>query len=118
MDGTAIYQAIAAIFIAQVMTIDLSLSQQLMIILTATLASIGSAAVPSAGMVMLVIVLGQAGIPEAGLALIFAVDRPLDMLRTVVNVTSDSTVAVVIAKSEGLLHEPEVKNWDDNYVEK
>ena len=118
MDGTAIYQAIAAIFIAQVMTIDLSLSQQLMIILTATLASIGSAAVPSAGMVMLVIVLGQAGIPEAGLALIFAVDRPLDMLRTVVNVTSDSTVAVVIAKSEGLLHEPEVKNWDDNYEQK
>lgn len=115
MDGTAIYQAIAAIFIAQVMTIDLSLSQQLMIILTATLASIGSAAVPSAGMVMLVIVLGQAGIPEAGLALIFAVDRPLDMLRTVVNVTSDSTVAVVIAKSEGLLHEPKVENWDDNY---
>lgn len=115
MDGTAIYQAIAAIFIAQVMTIDLSLSEQLMIIVTATLASIGSAAVPSAGMVMLVIVLGQAGIPEAGLALIFAVDRPLDMLRTVVNVTSDSTVASIVAKSEGLLHEPEVKDWDDNY---
>lgn len=115
MDGTAIYQAIAAIFIAQVMDIDLSLPQQLMIILTATLASIGSAAVPSAGMVMLVIVLGQAGIPEAGLALIFAIDRPLDMLRTVVNVTSDSTVSSVIAKSEGLLGEPNVKNWDDNY---
>ena len=115
MDGTALYQAVAAIFIAQVMGIDLSLSQQLMIILTATLASIGSAAVPSAGMVMLVIVLGQAGIPEAGLALIFAVDRPLDMLRTVVNVTSDATVATVVAKSEGLLHNPQVKNWDDNY---
>lgn len=115
MDGTAIYQAIAAIFIAQVMTIDLSLSEQLMIILTATLASIGSAAVPSAGMVMLVIVLGQAGIPEAGLALIFAVDRPLDMLRTVVNVTSDSTVATVVAKTEGLLHDPNVKDWDDHY---
>lgn len=114
MDGTAIYQAIAAIFIAQVMDIDLSLSQQLMIILTATLASIGSAAVPSAGMVMLVIVLGQAGIPEAGLALIFAIDRPLDMLRTVVNVTSDSTVSSVIAQSEGLLGNPNVKNWDDN----
>lgn len=117
MDGTAIYQAIAAIFIAQVMGIDLTLGQQLMIILTATLASIGSAAVPSAGMVMLVIVLGQAGIPEAGLALIFAVDRPLDMLRTVVNVTSDATVAVVIAKTEGLLHDPDVKNWDDHYVD-
>lgn len=118
MDGTAIYQAIAAIFIAQVMGIELSLTGQLMIIVTATLASIGSAAVPSAGMVMLVIVLGQAGIPEAGLALIFAVDRPLDMLRTVVNVTSDATVAVVIAKSEGLLHDPEVKDWDDNYQAK
>lgn len=116
MDGTALYQAVAALFIAQVMGIDLSLSQQLMIVLTATLASIGSAAVPSAGMVMLVIVLGQAGIPEAGLALIFAIDRPLDMLRTVVNVTSDSTVATIVAKTEGLLHEPEVKNWDDNYL--
>ena len=116
MDGTAIYQAIAAIFIAQVMNIDLSLSAQLMIILTATLASIGSAAVPSAGMVMLVIVLGQAGIPEAGLALIFAVDRPLDMMRTVVNVTSDCTVAAMVAKSEGLLGDPVVKDWDDNYA--
>ena len=104
MDGTAVYQAIAAIFIAQVMNIDLTLGQQLMIIVTATLASIGTAAVPSAGIVMLVIVLGQAGIPEAGLALIFAVDRPLDMLRTVVNVTSDATVASVVAKSENLLH--------------
>lgn len=85
MDGTAIYQAIAAIFIAQVMGIPLDIYAQLMIIVTATLASIGSAAVPSAGMVMLVIVLGQAGIPEAGLALIFAVDRPLDMLRTAIN---------------------------------
>lgn len=116
MDGTAIYQAIAAIFIAQVMGIPLDIYAQLMIIVTATLASIGSAAVPSAGMVMLVIVLGQAGIPEAGLALIFAVDRPLDMLRTVVNVTSDATVAAVIAKSEGLLHNPDVKNWDDHYA--
>lgn len=117
MDGTALYQAVATIFIAQVMGINLSLSAQLMIIITATLASIGSAAVPSAGMVMLVIVLGQAGIPEAGLALIFAVDRPLDMLRTVVNVTSDATVATVVAKSEGLLHNPQAKNWDDNYHE-
>lgn len=101
MDGTALYQAVAALFIAQVMGIDLSISQQLMIIVTATLASIGSAAVPGAGMVMLVIVLGQAGIPEAGLALIFAIDRPLDMLRTVVNVTSDATVSAIVDKNTG-----------------
>lgn len=107
MDGTSLYQAVAAIFIAQAMGIPLDLQTQLMIIVTATLASIGSAAVPSAGMVMLVIVLGQAGIPEAGLALIFAIDRPLDMCRTVVNVTSDATVATIVAKSVGKLKEPE-----------
>ena len=84
MDGTSLYQAVAAVFIAQAFGMDLSLGAQLGIIVTATLASIGSAAVPGAGMVMLVIVLGQAGIPEAGLALIFAIDRPLDMLRTTV----------------------------------
>ena len=77
---------------------------QLEIILTATLASIGSAAVPGAGMVMLVIVLGQAGIPEAGLALIFAIDRPLDMCRTVVNITGDASVSMMVAKSVGKLH--------------
>lgn len=105
MDGTSLYQAVAAIFIAQAMLpYPLDLNTQLMIIVTATLASIGSAAVPSAGMVMLVIVLGQAGIPEAGLALIFAIDRPLDMCRTVVNVTSDSTVATIVAKSVGKLN--------------
>lgn len=107
MDGTSLYQAVAAIFIAQAMLPNpLELQTQLMIIVTATLASIGSAAVPSAGMVMLVIVLGQAGIPEAGLALIFAIDRPLDMCRTVVNVTSDSTVATIVAKSVGKLKTP------------
>lgn len=105
MDGTSLYQAVAAVFIAQAMGISLDLQTQLMIVVTATLASIGSAAVPSAGMVMLVIVLGQAGIPEAGLALIFAIDRPLDMCRTVVNVTSDATVATVVAKSVGKLHD-------------
>lgn len=115
MDGTSLYQSIAAVFIAQVMGLDLDISTQLMIILTATLASIGSAAVPSAGMVMLVIVLGQAGIPEAGLALIFAVDRPLDMVRTVANVTSDAAVSMMVANSFGMLGEPEVKEWDDNY---
>lgn len=106
MDGTSLYQAVAAVFIAQAFGMDLSLGAQLGIIVTATLASIGSAAVPSAGMVMLVIVLGQAGIPEAGLALIFAVDRPLDMVRTVANVTSDCTVSTVIAKSIGKLDDP------------
>ncbi len=115
MDGTSLYQAVAAIFIAQCFGMDLSLSAQLGIIVTATLASIGSAAVPGAGMVMLIIVLGQAGIPEAGLALIFAVDRPLDMCRTVANVTGDATVALLVGKSVGKLKDPSVKNWDDHY---
>ena len=87
MDGTSVYQGVAAVFIAQAFGLDLSLTAQLGIVFTATLASIGTAAVPSAGIVMLVIVLAQAGIPEAGLALIFAIDRPLDMCRTIVNVT-------------------------------
>jgi len=99
MDGTSLYQAVAAVFIAQAFGMDLSLGAQLGIIVTATLASIGSAAVPGAGMVMLVIVLAQAGIPEAGLALIFAIDRPLDMCRTTVNVTGDAAVSMVVAKS-------------------
>lgn len=103
MDGTSLYQAVAAIFIAQAFGMDLTLTAQLAIILTATLASIGSAAVPGAGMVMLIIVLTQAGIPEAGLALIFAVDRPLDMLRTTANVTSDISIATIIAKHLGKL---------------
>ena len=115
MDGTSLYQAVAAVFIAQAFGMDLSLSAQLGIIVTATLASIGSAAVPGAGMVMLVIVLAQAGIPEAGLALIFAVDRPLDMCRTVINVSGDATVSMMVAKSVGKLGIPKVKNWDDNY---
>ena len=115
MDGTSLYQAVAAVFIAQAFGMDLSLGVQLGIVATATLASIGSAAVPGAGMVMLVIVLAQAGIPEAGLALIFAVDRPLDMCRTVVNVTGDATVSMLVAKSEGKLGKPEVHNWDDSY---
>ena len=115
MDGTSLYQAVAAVFIAQAFGMDLSLSAQLGIIATATLASIGSAAVPGAGMVMLVIVLAQAGIPEAGLALIFAVDRPLDMCRTSVNVTGDASVSMLVAKWLGKLGSPKVKNWDDNY---
>lgn len=116
MDGSSLYQAVAAVFIAQAFGMDLDLYTQLGIIVTATLASIGSAAVPGAGMVMLVIVLAQAGIPEAGLALIFAVDRPLDMCRTVVNVTGDATVSMLVAKSIGKLkEEPVEKNWDDNF---
>lgn len=115
MDGSSLYQAVAAVFIAQAFGMDLDFYTQLGIIITATLASIGSAAVPGAGMVMLVIVLAQAGIPEAGLALIFAVDRPLDMCRTVVNVTGDATVSMLVAKSIGKLKdEPVEKNWDDN----
>ena len=98
MDGTAVYQAIAAVFIAQTFGLDLSITAQLGIIVTATLASIGAAAVPSAGIIVLVIVLAQAGIPEAGLALIFAVDRPLDMCRTVVNITGDATVSMIVDK--------------------
>lgn len=115
MDGTSLYQAVAALFIAQAFGIDLSLGTQLGIIATATLASIGSAAVPGAGMVMLVGVLGYAGIPEAGLALIFAVDRPLDMCRTVINVTGDASVSMLVAKSQNKLHDPKPKEWDDNY---
>ncbi len=115
MDGTSLYQAVAAVFIAQAFGMDLDFATQLGIISTATLASIGSAAVPGAGMVMLVIVLGQAGIPEAGLALIFAVDRPLDMVRTTVNVTGDASVSMLVAKSQNKLSGPQVKNWDDEY---
>ncbi|MEM6719659.1 MAG: dicarboxylate/amino acid:cation symporter [Bacteroidota bacterium] len=123
MDGTSLYQAIAAVFIMQVLTPDqVTLQAQLIIVFTALLASIGSAAVPSAGMVMLVIVLDSVGFDPAllpiGLALIFAVDRPLDMCRTVINVTGDATVSMVVAKSLGKLHEPQPKNWDDNYTPK
>jgi Na+/H+-dicarboxylate symporter len=120
MDGTSLYQAVAAVFIAQALGFDLTFANQLTIILTALLASIGSAAVPGAGMVMLVIVLESVGFPAdklaIGLALIFAVDRPLDMCRTVINVTGDATVASLVAKSIGKLHDnPQPKEWDDNY---
>ncbi len=100
MDGTSLYQAVAAVFLAQVYGMHLGLAAQLTIIVTATLASIGSAAVPGAGIVMLVIVLTAVGIPTEGIALIFAVDRPLDMLRTAVNVTGDTTIASIIASGE------------------
>lgn len=118
MDGTSLYQAVAAVFIAQALNFNLTFADQLMIVLTALLASIGSAAVPGAGMVMLVIVLESVGFPAdklaIGLALIFAVDRPLDMCRTVINVTGDATVSTLIAKLEGKLRAPKPKDWDDN----
>lgn len=103
MDGTSLYQAVAVIFLAQLHMIDLDLGQQLTIILTATLASIGSAAVPSAGLVMLIIVLQSVGLNPAWIAIIFPVDRILDMCRTVVNVTGDASVSTLIAASEGEL---------------
>jgi proton glutamate symport protein len=107
MDGTGLYQGVAAVFIATVFGMDLSLSQQLQIVLTAALASIGTAAVPGVGIVMLTIVLKQIGVPLAGIALILGVDRLLDMCRTVVNVTGDATVATVVASTENALHAPE-----------
>jgi Na+/H+-dicarboxylate symporter len=100
MDGTACYQAIAAVFIAQVFGMDLTLLQQIPIILTAILAAIGAPGIPGGSIVMLVLVLSSAGIPIEGLALIIGIDRPLDMLRTVVNVTGDTAVNVVVGKSE------------------
>jgi Na+/H+-dicarboxylate symporter len=121
MDGTSLYQAVAAVFIAQALDFDLTFADQLTIVLTALLASIGSAAVPGAGMVMLVIVLESVGFPAdklaIGLALIFAVDRPLDMCRTMVNVTGDATVSMIVAKFEGKLHKPKSKDWDDHLEE-
>lgn len=121
MDGTSLYQAVAAVFIAQALDFDLTFADQLTIVLTALLASIGSAAVPGAGMVMLVIVLESVGFPAdklaIGLALIFAVDRPLDMCRTMVNVTGDATVSMIVAKFEGKLHKPKSKEWDDHLEE-
>lgn len=119
MDGTSLYQAIAAVFICDVMGIDLTLTGQLTIILTATLASIGTAAVPGAGLIMLVIVLESINVPTdamaTGIALVFAVDRPLDMSRTIINITGDSMVALVVGKSLNKLHKPSPKNLDDHY---
>lgn len=103
MDGTALFQGIAAVFIAQVYGIGLGIGDQLMIVLTATLASIGTAGAPGVGMLMLVIVLEQVGIPVEGIALILAVERIIDMFRTTINITSDASAAVIIASSEGQL---------------
>ncbi len=110
MDGTALYQAVAAVFIAQTLGMNLDLGAQLTIILTAVLASIGTAAVPGAGIIMLVIILESVSVPSAGIALILGVDRILDMCRTVTNVTGDATVAVTVAASEKQLG---AVNFDD-----
>ncbi|MGB0402712.1 MAG: dicarboxylate/amino acid:cation symporter [Salibacteraceae bacterium] len=107
MDGTSLYQTVAVLFLAQLHMVDLTLAQQLTIVLTATLASIGSAAVPSAGLVMLMVVLISVGLNPAWIAIIFPVDRILDMCRTVVNVTGDASVSTIIAKSEGEYNPPE-----------
>lgn len=103
MDGTAIMQGVATVFIAQVYAVDLTLGDYVMVVLTATLASVGTAGVPGVGLIMLAMVLQQVNLPVEGIALIIGVDRLLDMTRTAVNITGDCTVACIIAKSEGEL---------------
>ncbi|GAB4232953.1 MAG: dicarboxylate/amino acid:cation symporter [Ekhidna sp.] len=109
MNGTSLYQGVSAIFIAQALGLDLSLSSQLMIVLTATLAAVGTAGVPGAGLVMLVIVLEAVGIPAAGIALIMAPERILDMVRTMINISGDAAVSVVVASTENALDEDVLK---------
>ncbi len=116
MDGTAIYQGVCALFVAQVFGIDLSLNSYLIIILTGTLASIGTAGVPGAGLVMLTLVLTSVGLPIEGVAIIAGIDRILDMARTTVNVTGDAMVSVLIAKSENEL-DTEIYNGNKKYEE-
>ncbi len=115
MDGTSLYQAIAVVFLAQMHMIDLTVGQQLTVVLTATLASIGSAAVPSAGLVMLIIVLDSVGLNPAWIAIIFPVDRILDMFRTVVNVTGDATVCSIIADGENMMDYDPSKNPTETF---
>lgn len=115
MDGTSLYQAIVVVFLAQMHYIDLTISQQLIVVATATLASIGSAAVPSAGLVMLIIVLDSVGLNPAWIAIIFPVDRILDMFRTVVNVTGDATVCSIIADGENMLYYTENENPTETF---
>lgn len=115
MDGTCLYQAVAVVFLAQMHMIDLTFGQQLTIVLTATLASIGSAAVPSAGLVMLIIVMESVGLNPAWIAIIFPVDRILDMFRTVTNVTGDATVSSIIANGEGMLNYNPNKNPSETF---
>jgi Na+/H+-dicarboxylate symporter len=106
MDGTALYQGVSAVFIAQFYGMGLTVPQQLTIVLTAVLASIGTAGTPMAGVITLAIVLKSIGVPLEGIALIMGVERILDMCRTVVNVTGDASCAVVVASSEGELQKP------------
>ncbi len=106
MDGTSLYQAVAVVAMAQLHMVDLSFSQQLIIVLTASLASIGAAAIPSAGLVLMIMVLGSVGLDGAWIALIIPVDRILDMVRTVTNVTGDGAVSTIIANAEGELNIP------------
>ncbi|MBA65171.1 MAG: dicarboxylate/amino acid:cation symporter [Candidatus Marinimicrobia bacterium] len=106
MDGTALYQAVAAVFIAQTLNMSLDISAQITIVLTTVLASIGTAAVPGAGIVMLVIILESVGVPSEGIAIILGVDRILDMMRTTVNVTGDATVSIIISESEDQINTP------------
>ena len=101
MDGTAIMQGVATVFIAQVYGLDLGIAEYLMVIMTATLASVGTAGVPGVGLIMLAMVLQQVGLPVEGIGLIIGVDRLLDMTRTAVNVTGDAMVSTVVARSEG-----------------
>jgi Na+/H+-dicarboxylate symporter len=101
MDGTAIMQGVATVFIAQAFNIDLSMSDYAAVIMTATLASVGTAGVPGVGLIMLAMVLNQVGLPVEGIAMIIGVDRLLDMIRTAVNITGDSVVTCIVAKSEG-----------------
>ena len=119
MDGTSLYQAVAAVFIAQALGFDLSFGMIGTILATSVLASIGSAAVPGAGLIMLIIVLQSINFPAdklaIGIAMVMAVDRPLDMLRTVINISGDATVSMVVAKRVGKLGDPKRKDWDDNY---
>jgi len=116
MDGTALYQGVCALFIAQVYGIDLSLGQQLTIVLTATLASIGTAGVPGAGLIMLTLALKSVGLPLEGLALVAGIDRILDMMRTCTNITGDSAVAVAVAATEGELGVEEAKVRKQNSI--
>ena len=115
MDGTALYQAVAACFIAQATGIELTFGNQLTIIFTAVLASVGTVAIPGAGIIMLLIVLESIGVPSAGIALILGVDRILDMLRTTVNVTGDAAVSVIIAHQENELGDPDVDGPEPDF---
>ncbi len=114
MDGTALYQAVAAVFISQALGMSLSLGQQVTIVLTAVLASVGTAAVPGAGIIMLVIILEAIGVPIAGIALVLGVDRILDMLRSATNVTGDAAVATIVAASENQLRMPDLSEKADH----